>query len=153
MTVFNFTPLVNDPLADTVSAALGVNAAGKFVEADIGKAVVIAANNNYVAAVKDNEIEGIVVALSPETVNDGFSFGSVQRNGRFVVAVGASVGAAPVVPGDPVVCDTPIALGTAGLLQVYQGTPSTYIWRCVRNITSAGAAGATAGDTILIERV
>lgn len=153
MTVFNYTLLVNDPLADTVSAALGVDADNGFVEADVGKGVVLAANENYVAAVKDDEIEGVVVALSPETVNDGFSFGSVQKNRRVEAMVGANVAAVPVVPGEMVVCDTPVALGTDGMLQVYVGVPTTHLWRCISNITSAAAAGATIGDLVLIERV
>ena len=68
MTVFNFTLLVNDPLADIVSAALGADADNNYVENDIGKGVKMAAADNYVPLAKDDEIEGVVAALSPETV-------------------------------------------------------------------------------------
>ena len=153
MTVFNFTLLVNDPLADVVSAALGVDADNGYAEADIGKGVKLAAANNYVPLAKDDEIEGVVAALSPETVNDGFSFGTVQKNRRIEAVVGANVSVTPVAVGTLVVADTPVALGTAGGLQVYVGAPALHKWRCIRNIVSAAAAGATIGDTVLLERV
>jgi hypothetical protein len=153
MTVFNFTLLVNDPLADVVSAALGVDADNGYVENDIGKGVKLAAGNNYVPVGKDDEIEGVVAALNPETVNDGFSFGSVQKNRRIEAMVGANVSVTPVAVGTLVVADTPVALGTAGMLQVYVGAPALHKWRVIRNIVSAAAAGATIGDTVLLERV
>ena len=152
MTVFNYTLLVNDPLADVVSAALGVDADNGYVENDIGKGVKLAANNNYIPVATGNDIEGVVVALSPETVNDGFSFGSVQKNRRIEAIVGATVTTA-VTPGELVVADVQTAQGTAGILRVFVGAPATHNWRCIRNITSAGAAGATEGDTVLLERV
>ena len=152
MTIFNYTLLVNDPLADIVSAALGASAGSGYVEADIGKGVKLGTANNYVAVVKDDEIEGVVVSLEPSTVNDGFTFGSVQKNRRIEAEVGASVTTA-VTPGTLFDADTPVALGTAGTLQVYVGVPTKHIWRCIRNITSAAGAGATAGDTVLLERV
>ena len=115
MTVFNFTELVNDPLADVVTAALGVDADNGYVENDIGKGVKLAASNNYVPLVKDDEIEGVVVGLEPSTVNNGFTWGSVQKNRRITAEVGVSeVGTATV--GELVVADTPVALGTAGVL-------------------------------------
>ena len=152
MTVFNFTLLVNDPLADVVSAALGVDADNGYVEADIGKGVKMSATvvGAYVPLAKDDEIEGVVVALSPETVNDGFSFGSVQKNRRVMATVGANVSVTPVIPGQLVVADTPIALGTAGQLEVYVGVPTKHIWRCIANVSGAGD---TIGDTVIIERV
>ena len=148
MTVFNYTLLVNDPLADVVSAALGVDADNGYVEADIGKGVKLAANNNYVPLAKDDEIEGIVVALSPETVNNGFTFGSVQKNRRVEAVVGASE-LGTVAVGELLVADTPVALGTAGVIQVYPGAPTVHLWRCIRIVTGPGAAG----DTILMERI
>ena len=151
MTVFAYTLLVNDPLADVVSAALGVDADNGYVEADIGKGVKMGTAGNYVPLAKDNEIEGVVVSISPETVNNGFSFGSVQKNRRVMATVGASVAAVPVVPGPLLlVADTPVALGTAGQLEVYVGTPTTYKWRCVANVSGDGS---TIGDTVIIERI
>ena len=148
MTVFNFTELVNDPLADVVTAALGVDADNGYVENDIGKGVKLAASNNYVPLVKDDEIEGVVVGLEPSTVNNGFTWGSVQKNRRITAEVGVSeVGTATV--GELVVADTPVALGTAGVLKVYPGTPTVHLWRIIRIISGTGAAG----DSVLIERI
>jgi hypothetical protein len=148
MTVFNYTLLVNDPLADVVSAALGVDSDNGYVENDIGKGVKLAANNNYVPLVLNDEIEGVVVALSPETVNSGFSFGSVQKNRRLEAIVGASeVGTVAV--GELLVADNQTALGTEGIIKVFPGSPTTHKWRCLRIITGTGAAG----DTILMERI
>lgn len=148
MTVFNFTTLVNDPLADVVSAALGASANAKYTEADIGKGVKLSTANNYIPLAKDNEIEGIVVSISPETVNDGFSFGSVQKNRRVEAVVGVSeVGTVAV--GELLVADTPVALNTAGIIRVYPGVPTTHKWRCIAIVTGTGAAG----DTILMERI
>jgi len=148
MTVFNFTELVQDPLPQIESAALGADADNPFVEADVGKIVKIAASNNYILGTAGDEIEGFVKSIEPYTVNDGWSFGSVQRSGRMTVEVGATE-ASTVVPGDLVVCDTQAALGTAGLPQVQSGSPTTFLWRCIRVVTGTGVSG----DTVLIERV
>lgn len=148
MTVFNFTELVNDPLADVVTAALGVDADNGYVENDIGKGVKLGTAQNYVPLVKDDEIEGVVVGIEPSTVNNGFTWGSVQKNRRVLATVGVSeLGTATV--GELVVADTPIALGTAGRLEVYPGAPTTHMWRIIRVVSGTGAAG----DTVLIERV
>jgi len=147
MTVFNFTLLVNDPLADIVSAALGADADNNYVENDIGKGVKMAAADNYVPLAKDDEIEGVVAALSPETVNDGFTFGSVQKNRRVEAVIGVTEVGTSVV-GELVVADTPIAQGTAGILRVYPGAPATHKWRII-HIYGTGAAG----DTCVIERI
>jgi hypothetical protein len=152
MTVFNYTLLVNDPLADIVSTPLGVDADNGFGETDIGKGVKLG-TTSYVPLAKDDEIEGVVAAIEPATVNDGFTLGSVQRNRRVEAVVGESVAAAPLVVGSIVVADTPVALGTAGTLQVYIGIPTVHKWRVIRNIVSAAGAGATIGDTVLLERI
>jgi hypothetical protein len=149
MTIFNYTLLVNDPLADIISTPLGADSSNKYVENDIGKGVKLnAAAVGYIPLAKDDEIEGVVVALSPETVNDGFSFGSVQKNRRAEAVVGASE-LGTVAVGELLVADTPIAQGTAGIIRVYPGAPTTHLWRCIAIVTGTGAAG----DTILMERV
>jgi hypothetical protein len=148
MTVFHFTELVNDPLADVVSAALGVDADNGYVQNDVGKGVKLAAGNKYVPLADGDEIEGVVVTLSPETVNDGFSFGSIQKNRRLPATIGVAE-AGTLTVGELVVSDAPVALGTAGLLTVKTGTPSVHVWRVIRIVTGTGAAG----DTCLIERI
>lgn len=147
MTVFNFTLLVNDPLSDVVTAALGVDNANKYVEADVGKGCKMGTASNYVPLAKDDEIEGIVVAISPETLNNGFSSGSVQKNRRVEAIIGVSEVGTSVV-GELVVADTPIAQGTAGIIRVYPGAPTVHLWRII-HIYGTGAAG----DTCVIERI
>lgn len=146
MTNFVFTELVNSPMADVVSTALGANAAGKLVEADKGKLVKMAGSNNYVLCADGDEIEGFVVSLEPSTVNDGFSFGSVQKNKRFIAEV---VGATLAV-GALVVSAAQSALGTADTYpKVKAGTPATHKWRVIRLINGVG----TAGSPVLVERI
>ena len=149
MSTFRFTTLTNSPdSAQYESACLGVDADNNLTENDIGKAVTLASSNNYVVAAKDAEIEGILVSLEPQTYNDGFSFGTVQRRGRAEATVGVTE-AGTVAVGELLVVDTQAAVGTAGGLQVYPGSPTTFLWRCISIASGTGAAG----DTIIIERV
>lgn len=149
MTDFVFTPLVNSPHADVVSAALGATATDLYSDVDVGQAVKVGIVNNYVPAVDGNDLEGVVVSVMGNTVNDGFSFGSVQKNKRVLATVAANE-AGTVDPGDLVICGTAIALGTANSLpNVKVGAPASHFWRCIRIITGTGVAG----DSVLIERI
>lgn len=147
-TTFVFTRLASDPHADVISTALGVSAAAPFTENDIGKGVKLGTAQNYVAVADGDEIEGVVVSLETFTVNEGFKFGSVQRNKRVEAVVGASQ-AGNIAVGALVVADIPTALNTAGVLRVKTGTPATHKWRVLRIITGTG----NTGSTVLIERV
>lgn len=149
MTTFVFTELVNSPHADVVSAALGVNSAGKFSDKDIGKPVKMAANNNFVLCASGDQIEGFVTAVEANTVNDGFSFGSVLRNKRVIAQVDAAqVGT--LVVGEFAVAGTSSALGTKDAYpKVLQGTPADYKWKVIRNISGTGVAG----DLVLLEKI
>jgi succinyl-CoA synthetase alpha subunit len=149
MSAFVFTELTQSPeTMQTESACLGVDADNKLTDNDIGKAVKIAAANNYVLCATTNEIEAILVATEPVTYNDGFAFGTVQRRGRAMATVGANE-AGTVDPGDLVVADTQAAIDTAGGLVCMVGSPTTFLWRCIRIVSGTGATG----DTVLIERV
>jgi hypothetical protein len=149
MTTFVFTELVNSPHADVVSAALGVNAAGKFSDKDIGKPVKMAANNNYVLCALNDEIEGFVKSVEALTTNDGFSFGSVMKNTRVTAQVDAAQTGTLVV-GELCAAGTSAALGTANTYpKVIQGTPANHKWRVIRNISGTGVAG----DLVLIEKI
>lgn len=149
MSTFVFTTLTNSPdSAQYESACLGVDADNNLTENDIGKAVILAASNNYVVGTTDDEIEAILVSLEPVTYNDGFSFGTIQRRGRAEATVGTSeVGTVAI--GELVVVDDQAAVGTAGGLVVYPGAPTMFLWRVIRIVSGTGAAG----DTVLIERV
>lgn len=150
MTVFHFTPLVNDPLARIESAALGADADNPMTDNDVGKAVTLAAGAgaNFILAAADAEIDGFVSNIMPDTVNGGWSWGGVQRSGRVKAQVGAGE-AGTLIVGEYAVADTQTTLNTAGLAQVKQGTPSIHLWRCIRIITGTGATG----DQVLLERV
>lgn len=145
MTAFVFEETA--PQEDIISAALGASTSAKFVTADIGKAVKMGALQNYVPVTSGDEIEGIVVAVEPFTVNGGYSFGSVAYAGRKRATAGGVIAL-----GGLVVSGTPVALGTEGKAVVIAGTPTKYLWRMVRNITSPGNAAA-ANHEILIERL
>lgn len=163
MTQFVFTEVVNSPLPEVTSAALGVDASHKLSDNDIGKPVKLAANNNYVVCSAGDEIEGFFLAIEPSTVNDGFSFGSVQKNKRFVAKVDAATAATCSV-GTYVVAGASSALGTKDAYpfvksvaaQNLSATPPVlgpaglnHKWRVIRVVSGTGVAG----DLVLIERV
>lgn len=142
----------------TVSAALGVNAAGKLTSADLGKAVKLIADSNYGVCADGNEIEGVLLAVEPYTVKDGFGFGTIQTKER-VVAINKDVGVLAI--GAYVVAAAQAAVGTANTVVAsgtQKGTYGPYVkagagvifrWRVVAHFGGAGVV-----DTpILIERV
>lgn len=146
---FVLTTLTQSPETMQVeSACLGVDASNPLADADVNKALILAANNNYVLCATGEEIQGFLTSMSPETYNDGFAFGSFQRRGRIEVDVAAAEGGTIAI-GDLVVSGIPIARGTKGDAQVIAGTPTEYLWRCIRHISGTGVAG----DRLLIERV
>ena len=148
MTDFVFTLLVNDPPATILSAALGTGANVFDSETDVNKGVKLGTSQNYVLAADGDEIEGVVASVEPFNVNDGFSFGTVQVDRRIeAVVVASRVGALAI--GSLVVNDIPVALGTAGDIQVKAGSPATFLWRVIRHVTGTGVTG----DTVLLERV
>ena len=101
----------------------------------------------------------------PNTVNEGFSFGSVQRNGRVQAVLAAGVSGAAV--GDYVVAATQEVVGTqvngnkalvkpgtaasqltSGTYAFTERTPNTFMWRIIRLLTNGNA-----GSTVVLERV
>lgn len=137
MTAFAFTQLVETELT---SAALGPNNSTKFSDKDLNKAVKLGTANNYVLATNGDEIDGFVKAIEPFTVNDGFSFGAVQLEGRVEAVVGSNqVGALPI--GAYVVADTQVALGTVGAAKVKAGAaPALTEVEVLAGTASAGGA-------------
>jgi hypothetical protein len=150
MSAFVFTTLTQSPdAAQYESACLGAAANAKLTDNDVGKALKLAAANNYVLCATTNEIEAILVSVEPETYNAGFAFGTIQRRGRAIGKVGANQGGSAMAVGDLVTADTQAAVDTAGGLIVKTGTPATHKWRVIRIISGTGVAG----DSVLIERV
>ena len=147
MANFNFTVNVSEQ-GPKISAALGVNGSSPLTVLDLGKAVSLAAGNNYVVASDGDDIEGILESVEDVTKNGGFGFGTVYRNGRVEVQVAAAeVGTATV--GSFVIAGIQIAVGTAGACMVKLGAGTAFKWRVIDIISGTGVAG----DTVLIERV
>ena len=130
-------------------AALGVNSSGKFVSADINKPVKLAALDNYVLVADGDDIEAVVVSLEPNTVNNGFSFGTVQRKFNGLEAV---VSGATMTVGAAAVCGAQAALGTANTLScpiIKAGAGALFKWRVKSLMGGTGAVGTK----VLIEPI
>lgn len=98
-------------------------------------------------------MEGFVVAIEPNTVNAGVSFGSVQRNRRTIAVL--DTGETGVVVGAIVTAGAQAALGTANTgghpvvaVEATAGDAGSFVWRVIRLLTDGEA-----GSTVLIERV
>jgi len=153
MSTFAFNVKINDPFADITDAALGVAADG-WGDEDMGKAVKLSTANNYILCSDGDPMEGVVVAIEPNTVNSNVSFGSVQRNKRVLAVL--DTGETGVTVGLKVTAGAQAAIGTAntGNMPVVakEGTPGTsagdFLWRVIRLLTDGEA-----GSTVLIELV
>ncbi len=149
MSKFTFKEKVDLDRADIASAAIGAAAGEAWSTNDIGKLLMLEASStdaNYKAITNGSDIEGFLVSIEPVTVNTGFKFGSVQRNGR-VWVINADAGAVAV--GDYVIgAAQTVAVGTAGKSKVKKGAGTAFHWRVI----ALGVDGAI-GDSVLIERV
>ena len=148
---FSMNPKVNDPHADVTDSALGAAASEGWGTEDVGKVVKLSVGSSHELAAKGDEIEGVLVAIEPHSVNSGFGFGSVQRNKRFLAKVDAAQTGSLAI-GALVVAGTQNAIGTKNdsyYPVVEGGAPTTWIWRIVAHKTGTGAAG----DIVVIERV
>lgn len=165
MPTFKFTPLVNSPFADVVSAALGNSTTELWTSKDVGKAVKLTGDSTYALCSAGDEIEGIVVAVDAgPTVNSGYTFGSVQRDKRVEAQV-ASDQSGTLAVGTLVVAGAGATMGTSQLAMVKAGTaasqeatanyvytartPNTHLWRVISIVSGTGVAG----DKVLIERI
>lgn len=131
------------------SAALGPNAQTKFGQKDINKAVKLAGADNYVLAADGNDLEAVVQAVAPHTVNNGFSFGSVQKRFNHLRVINKNASAALAV-GDAVVCAAQAALGTAQAHpHVKSGAGVLFKWRVKSLLGGTGAVDSV----VLIEPI
>lgn len=140
------------------SAALGVNAAGKLTDYDLGKAVKLIADSTYGLCANGDDIEGQLVSVEPVTVNDGFGFGTIQVAERLVAK---NSGGAAIAVGAEVIAAAQPAVGTAitavssgtqtGIrpMPVKSGTGAIFKWRVISLLGGAGAVGTP----ILIEKI
>lgn len=149
MSTFRFNAKVNDPFADITDAALGSAAGQNYGDEEVGKAVKMGTVSNYVLCADGDPIEGFIVSTEPNTVNQGFSFGSVQRDKRILAQVDTG---ATLAVGDYVVSGGEAAVGTASKALVKPKAAvdtKGFDWRVVRIVSGAG----TAGSVVLLERV
>jgi hypothetical protein len=151
---------------DVISAALGTASAatgGSYSSNDVGRAVKLSVNQNYIDCASGDEIDGFITSVEATgTVNGGYSFGGVMVEGRKTVTVGVgtvAIGAYVVAGVQPAVV-LPAVGGTANLHNgaatqavVISGSPAHQFWRCIGNVTSPGTSPATSGQLILIEKV
>lgn len=138
------------------TAALGVSSV-PLTSLDEGKAVKLVASDRYGVVADGDEIEGILAAVEPFTVNNGYGLGSIQRKERFI---GKNLGAT-LAFGEKVVAAAQPAVGTAitevtsgaqtGVrpTPVKTGTPTTHVWRVI----SLLGGGGLVNTHVLIERV
>ena len=148
MTLHRFEALTTTPAElDIVATAIGDNTNQARSGIDTGKAVKLGADQNYVLCAADDEIEGFIHTVRGDTVNEGYSFGGVQRGKRIWAKVGDNQGATAMASGDYVVADAQVAFGTDGVAKVKTGNPTKHLWRCLR-VEGAGEAG----DNVLLER-
>jgi hypothetical protein len=131
------------PPGAIITSALGVDADHKLAQADIGKAVKIAANENYVLCANNDAVQGVITSVEPGTVNNGFSHGGVQRwlPGMRITAINNAATALAV--GDYVKATAQAAVGVANasnlpLVQKGDGSEA-FAWRVVSLKGNAGA--------------
>lgn len=156
MATFRFGVRIPAPQLAYDSAALGVSAATKLADIDVGKVVKLAGNNNYILAVATDNIEGVLTAIDASTVNAGFSFGTVLR--RPVEFEAVNGGAATIAVGAQVVSGAQAAVATANgtintvsyQLPVVQAGTGTlgFFYRVKSHLGGTGAVGSV----ILVEK-
>lgn len=149
MADFSFNLRTHSPdVLDVVSTALGAAADDKFrTDTDVGKAVKLSGEGTHDICAADDEIVGFIDTVKGITVNDGYSFGGVQRGGTHSAVVGSAQTPAIEV-GDLVVADAQEVAGTKGKAQVKTGTPTTFKWQVV----SVKGDGET-GSNVVLERI
>lgn len=145
MTAFKLTETVTASLKNT-SAALGASTSTPLTDKDIGKAVKLAAADNYVLCADGDPVEGFLQSVEPWTVNGGFGFGTVQTGDRkrAQVATGATVAVRGFV-----LAAAQAAVGTANannlpLVKPVAAFADTlgFTWRVISIESGNGSAGS-----------
>ncbi len=159
MAKFKFAVLTPNPeRLNVISTKLGSRAGtanenkaglGEYSDTEIGKAVKLGDADNFLLCADGDELDGFIDNIDGGGTEDGYTFGGVARGNagqRFEAQVAA--GATQVALNDLVVAGAQLPVGTKGLPQVKEGTPTRHLWRVMRIITGTGVAG----DKILIEK-
>lgn len=114
MSKFKIGPYLKVDSVVTARVGSAADTAGRYVDADCGKFVKLAADSRYALCADGDPIEGQLIAIEPAT-QDGFSIGSVAKEGRLSCICDGSeaAGTGSIAVGDYVVCGTVVAAGTA----------------------------------------
>lgn len=148
MTTFVFDETVPLLPGSVDSAALGT-ASPKYGQTEVNKPVKLAAGDSYVLVADGNDLEGVIGAVAPHTVNNGVAFGSVQTRFTSLRVINKNA-ADPLAVGDPVVCAAQEALGTVQAAPyVKDGAGVLFKWRVKSLLGGTGAVGTT----VLIEPI
>lgn len=155
MAKFQFKPLILTN-AFTARIGAGTGAGNNVDDKEVGKLVKLVGDSQYNLTAAGDQIEGVVVAMETATL-DGYSIGSVARDGRIEVTFdGAQAdGTGSLAVGDYVVAGTQVAkgtsLGNAGP-KVRKATTQTGMYHAWR-VVSLGSGNGSVGTTGVIERV
>jgi len=148
------------PIGKVIAARLGTGPADKYTDTEVGKAVKLSGESQYVLAVAGDAIEGVITQVESGT-SAGYTVGGVatgQGNGyMFATADGlqGTPGTGVIALGDLVVVGTLTAKGTAlaAYPKVCKATSQTLVrhaWRVV----SLGTAGTGAvGTRLCLEKL
>lgn len=137
MTTFVFDETVPLLPGSVDSAALGT-ASPKYGQEEVNKPVKLAAGDSYVLVADGDDLEAMIGAIAPHTVNSGKAFGSVQVRFKHLRVI--NKGAAPLAVGATVVCAAQEALGTAQEAPyVKAGAGAVFQWRVKSLLGGAGA--------------
>ena len=138
MTTFVFDETVPLLPGSVDSAALGT-ASPKYGQAELNKPVKLAAGDSYVLVSDGNDLEAVIGAIAPHTVNSGKAFGSVQVRFKHLRVINKNASAALAV-GDAVVCAAQEAVGTAQEAPyVKAGAGAVFKWRVKSLLGGTGA--------------
>jgi hypothetical protein len=148
--LFQAQPLV-DP-RDNESFALGASNVLPLTSNDLGKPLKLIASDTFGLCAAGDEIEGTLEAIAAFTVNNGFSFGTVNRRGRRI-AVNGAVTATPfndlVLAGPNAARNVKNSTGGFTDMVVQHGVPTKYLWRVISTLGGAGAQNSR----VCIERI
>lgn len=148
MTTFVFDETVPLLPGSVDSAALGTTSP-KYGQTEVNKAVKLAANDNYVLVSDGDDLEGVIGAIAPHTVNNGVAFGSVQTRFKSLRVINKNA-TDPLVVGDEVICAAQEVVGTAQEAPyVKEGAGTLFKWR-VKSLLGGTGAVDTA---VLIEPI
>lgn len=148
MTTYVFDETVPLLPGSVDSAALGTSNP-KYGQAEVNKAVKLAAGDSYVLVSDGDDLEGMIGAIAPHTVNSGAAFGSVQTRFKSLRVINKNA-TDPLAVGDAVVCAAQEAVGTVQEAPyVKAGAGTLFKWRVKSLLGGTGVVGTA----VLIEPI